>query len=281
MMKIKKIAFQGMHGAYSDLVCRKFYKSYQTYPCLTFEQTLSSVLNEKAELAMIPVENSIAGRVTDMHILLENTNLKIIAEYYHRVEHHLLAKKNVKINDIKNVYSHIHALNQCKKNINKYGLNSINFIDTAGAAEFISKSKNTENAAVASELAAKIYNLKVFKKNFEDEINNVTRFLVFSKTSIKVSLKKKVITTLIFKTKNLPASLYKALGGFATNGINLTRLENFFMNKNFDQSSFLIDVECHPEKEPFLQALKELSYYASNVKILGYYVASKYRSKIN
>ena len=281
MMKIKKIAFQGMHGAYSDLVCRKFYKLYQTYPCLTFEQTLSSVSNEKAELAMIPVENSIAGRVTDMHILLENTNLKIIAEYYHRVEHHLLGKKNVKINDIKNVYSHIHALNQCNKNINKLGLNSINFIDTAGAAEFVSKSNNPENSAVASELAAKIYNLKVFKKNFEDEINNVTRFLVFSKTSVKVSLKKKVITTLIFKTKNLPASLYKALGGFATNGINLTRLENFFMNKNFDQSSFLIDVECHPEKESFLQALEELSNYASNVKILGYYVASKYRSKIN
>ena len=278
---MKKIAFQGMHGAYSDLVCRKFYKSYKTYPCLTFEKTLSSVSDKTVELAMIPVENSIAGRVTDMHILLENTNLKIIAEYYHRVEHHLLGKKNVKINDLKNVYSHSHALNQCKKNINKLGLNSINFIDTAGAAEFISKSNNSENSAVASELAAKIYNLKIFKKNFEDEINNVTRFLVFSKTSVKVSLKKKVMTTLTFKTKNLPASLYKALGGFATNGINLTRLENFFMNKNFDQSSFLIDVECHPEKEAFLQALKELSYYASNVKILGYYIASKYRSKIN
>ena len=279
--KIKKIAFQGTYGAYSDLVCRKFYKSYQTHPCLTFEQTLLSVSSGEVELAMIPVENSIAGKVTDMHILLENTNLKIIAEHYHRIKHYLLGKKNVKLNDLKNVYSHIHALSQCKKSINKLGLNSINFIDTAGAAEFISRSKNISDSAVASELAAKIYNLKVFKKNLEDEMNNVTRFLVFSKNSVKIGSRKKVITTLIFKTKNLPASLYKALGGFATNGINLTRLENFFMNKNFDQSSFLIDVESHPETESFLHAVKELRYYASNVKILGYYIASKYRSKIN
>ena len=278
---MKAISFQGMYGAYSDLVCRKFYKYYKTIPCKTFEETLNAVVSNRSSIAMIPVENSIAGRVADMHLLLEKTNLKIIAEYHHKIEHHLLGKHQSKLRDIQDVYSHVHALTQCKKNILRTKLNPINFIDTAGAASYIANSVKISDGAIASELSAKIYNLTVLKRNMEDSPKNITRFIVFSKEFGTVSIKKKVITTLVFNTRNLPASLYKALGGFATNGINLTRLENFFSNKNFEQSSFLIDVESHPEKGSFINAYEELKYYSSKVKILGYYEASDYRSLIN
>lgn len=278
---MKVISFQGMYGAYSDLVCRKFFKSYKTMPCKTFEETLRAVVSNKSTLAMIPVENTIAGRVADMHLLLERTNLKIIAEYFHKIEHHLLGKRKSRLKDIEDVYSHVHALTQCKKNILRTKLNPINFIDTAGAASYIANSQKITDGAIASELSAKIYNLRILKKNMEDSPINITRFLVFSKSFCKVNIDKKVITTIVFNTRNLPASLYKALGGFATNGINLTRLENFFSNKNFEQSSFLIDIESHPEKKSFLNAYEELKYYSSKVKILGYYEASNYRSLIN
>ena len=277
---MKKITFQGINGAYSDLVCRKFYKSYETLPCNTFETALSSVKKGLADLAMIPIENSIAGRVNDMHILLEYTDLKIIAEYFHKIEHHLLIKEGSSKYKVKNVYSHIQALSQCKKKIKKLKLHPINFIDTAAAAEYVSKSTE-HDAAIASNLAAKTYGLKVIKRNLEDEVNNITRFLVFAKESINIDINQRVISTLIFKTKNLPASLYKALGGFATNGINLARLENFFTKKNFNQSSFIIDVECHPKKKSFLLALEELKFYSSNVRLLGFYKASSFRTKIN
>tara|TARA_B100000989_G_scaffold92734_1_gene67127 strand:- start:2574 stop:3407 length:834 start_codon:yes stop_codon:yes gene_type:complete len=277
---MKKISFQGVSGAYSDLVCQKFYKSYKTYPCDTFETALLSVKKGLADLAMIPIENSIAGRVSDMHVLLEYTDLKIIAEYFHRIEHHLLIKNSSSKHKLKNVYSHLQALYQCKKNIKKLKLSPINFIDTAAAAKFVSQSAE-HDAAIASDLAAKTYGLKIIKKNLEDQANNVTRFLVFARKSINIDINQRVISTLTFKTKNLPASLYKALGGFATNGINLTRLENFFTNKNFNQSSFIIDVECHPKNKSFLLALEELKFYSSNVRLLGFYKASNFRTKIN
>ena len=179
-MKKKVISFQGLNGAYSDLVCRRFYKNYKTLPCNTFEQTLFAVRNKAADLALIPVENNIAGRVADMHFLLENVNLKIVAEHYHKIEHHLLGIKSSNFKEIKKVYSHIHALSQCKNNIRKFKLEGVNFIDTAGAAKFISESNDTSISAVASELSSKIYKLKILKKNFSDKKNNITRFLVFS-----------------------------------------------------------------------------------------------------
>ncbi|MAY89755.1 MAG: prephenate dehydratase [Rickettsiales bacterium] len=271
------ISFQGLYGAYSDLACRKFYSSYKTLPCTSFEDAFNSVTQNKAKFAMIPVENSIAGRVSDIHFLIENTELKIVAEHFLKVEHHLMCKENSKMLEIKNVYSHIHALSQCKKKIKELKINPKNFIDTAGAAKFVASSKEISNAAIASELSADIYKLKILKKNMEDKKNNTTRFLVFSREYGKISKDEKVITTLIFNTKNLPASLYKALGGFATNGINLTRLESFFVNESFEKTSFLIDVECHPKKKAFVNALKELEHYSSKVKIVGFYKASSYR----
>ena len=277
-MRKKTISFQGLHGAYSDLVCRKYYKDLKTFPCSTFEETLDVVKTRKVDYALIPVENNIAGRVADMHFLLEKTNLKIVAEHYHRIEHHLMCKVRGKLNFIKDVFSHTHALSQCRQNLKNYKLNPVDFVDTAGAAKFVSESNHENIAAIASDLSSKIYKLKILKKNFEDNKNNITRFLVFSTKSEEISMSSKVITTIIFNTKNLPASLYKALGGFASNGINLTRLESFFVNKDFKQFSFLIDVESHPKKQNFKNALNELSLHSTKVNILGYYKASSFRS---
>lgn len=276
---MKKISFQGTYGAFSDLSCRKFYKNYDVVPCNTFDETLKSVEDGKTDFAMIPVENTIAGRVTDIHFLIQKTNLKIVAEHFLKIEHHLISLSGGEIKKIKNVYSHIHALSQCRENIKKFKLNPIVFSDTAAAAEYVSKESNCFDAAIASELSAKIYNLEIIKKNFEDEKDNITRFLVFSKEKNDFDLKKNIITTLIFKTNNIPTALYKALGGFATNGINLTRLESYFVDKNFSQSSFLIDIECHPKVKKFTSAMDELSYYSSEIKILGSYEASNFRSK--
>ena len=279
-MKIyrKKVSFQGIHGAYSDLVCRKYYKNYITLPCKTFEDTMNSVANDKAEIAMIPVENSLAGRVTDMHLILQQTQLKIIAEYYHKIEHNLLSKNNAKIQDLLLIYSHEQALAQCKDSIKKLNKTPIKYDDTAGAALFVSKSKSKSNGAIASDLAAKIYKLKILKKNFQDKKNNITRFLVFSKKQKKISSRKKTRTTIVFETKNLPASLYKALGGFANNGINLSRLESFFVNEEFRQSSFLLDIESHPNNNSFRKALNELKKYSISIKILGYYEAASLKT---
>lgn len=277
-MKKKIISFQGLEGAYSDLVCRKYYKGYETIPCYSFEQAINTVERRKAEIALIPVENNIAGRVADMHFLLENINLKVIAEHYHKIEHHLMTKRNLKLTDVKKVFSHVHALGQCKNNIRKLKLQANNFIDTAGAAKFVSESSDNNIAAIASKLASEIYDLKIIKKNFQDSKNNITRFLVFSRKSKKISTKKKVITSVVFNTKNLPASLYKALGGFASNSINLTRLESFFVNKDFKQFSFLIDVESHPDSSTFKKALEVLNDYSTKVRIIGYFEASDFRA---
>ena len=276
-MKKKIVSFQGIYGAYSDLVCRKFYRTYETLPCETFQKTLDAVSKGVANLALIPVENNIAGRVADMHLLLEKIELKIVAEHYHKVEHHLMSKKDVSFKNINKVYSHTHALSQCRANIEKLKLEPVNYIDTAGAAKFVRDSEDSDISAIASMLASEIYELRILKKNLQDRRDNITRFLVFSKSSPKINMDRKVITSIVFNTKNIPASLYKALGGFAENSINLTRLESFFVNKDFKQFSFIIDVESHPDNGSFKKALKVLKSFSSKFRILGFYEASKFR----
>ena len=276
-MKKKIVSFQGIDGAYSDLVCRKFYRTYKTLPCETFQKTLDAVSKGFANLALIPVENNIAGRVADMHLLLEKIELKIVAEHYHKVEHHLMSKKDVSLKNINKVYSHAHALSQCRANIEKLKLEPVNYIDTAGAAKFVRDSDDADISAIASMLASEIYELRILKKNLQDRRDNITRFLVFSKSSPKINMDRKVITSIVFNTKNIPASLYKALGGFAENNINLTRLESFFVNKDFKQFSFIIDVESHPDNGSFKKALKVLKSFSSKFRILGFYEASKFR----
>ena len=276
-MKKKIFSYQGIDGAYSDLVCRKFYRTYKTLPCETFQKTLDAVSIGVANLALIPVENNIAGRVADMHLLLEKIELKIVAEHYHKVEHHLMSKKDVSLKNINKVYSHTHALSQCRANIEKLKLEPVNYIDTAGAAKFVRDSEDSDISAIASMLASEIYELRILKKNLQDRRDNITRFLVFSKSSPKINMDRKVITSIVFNTKNIPASLYKALGGFAENSINLTRLESFFVNKDFKQFSFIIDVESHPDNGSFKKALKVLKSFSSKFRILGFYEASKFR----
>ncbi len=276
-MPKKIVSFQGLEGAYSDLVCRELFRDYRTLPCETFQEALEAVDIGNAKFAIIPVENNIAGRVADMHFLLENLKLKIIAEHYYKIEHHLMAKPGTTLKNIKQVFSHTHALSQCKKNIKKLKLIPINHMDTAGAAKYVKENKDKKISAIASKLASKIYNLKILKKNFEDSKENVTRFLVFSKTNIKIDQGQRIITSIVFNTKNSPASLYNALGGFAENSINLTRLESFFVNKDFKQFSFIIDVESHPDSKSFKNALNILKKFSTKVKILGYYHASSFR----
>tara|TARA_X000000950_G_C13752870_1_gene593409 strand:+ start:112 stop:957 length:846 start_codon:yes stop_codon:yes gene_type:complete len=279
MQKTKKIiSFQGIHGAYSDLVCRKFFKDFETLPCKSFEDTLESVETNESCLALIPVENSIAGRVSDMHLILRDVKLKIIHEFYHRIEHNLLVKKNAVLSDIKQVFSHEQALAQCKKNLRLLKLTSSKFIDTAGAASYVSESKKKNIGAIASSLASKIYGLRILKKNLEDDKFNITRFLVFSKKSIEVDLSKNVRTTIVFETKNTPASLYNALGGFAKRKINLSRLESFVVNSEFKKSSFLLDIEAHPKLKEFEDSMIELKKYSQYVRIVGFYEAKDPKS---
>ena len=212
-----------------------------------------------------------------MHLLLEKIELKIVAEHYHKVEHHLMSKKDVSLKNINKVYSHTHALSQCRSNIEKLKLQPVNYIDTAAAAKFVRDSEDSDISAIASMLASEIYELRILKKNLQDRRDNITRFLVFSKSSPKINMDRKVITSIVFNTKNIPASLYKALGGFAENSINLTRLESFFVNKDFKQFSFIIDVESHPDNVSFKKALKVLKSFSSKFRILGFYEASKFR----
>ena len=202
-MKKKIVSFQGIDGAYSDLVCRKFYRTYKTLPCETFQKTLDAVSKGAANLALIPVENNIAGRVADMHLLLEKIELKIVAEHYHKVEHHLMSKKDVSLKNINKVYSHTHALSQCRANIEKLKLEPVNYIDTAGAAKFVRDSEDSDISAIASMLASEIYELRILKKNLQDRRDNITRFLVFSKNSPKINMdrKQKLIQQLIKNIK--------------------------------------------------------------------------------
>lgn len=279
MSRSKKIiSFQGIHGAYSDLVCRKFFGDFKTLPCKSFEETLSSVQENQSQLALIPVENSIGGRVSDMHTMLKDIKLKIIHEFYHKVEHNLLAKKGTKLGEVQQAFSHEQALAQCKDSLRFLKIRGTKYIDTAGAAQYVSKSKKKNIGAIASTLASEIYDLKILKKNVEDSDFNITRFLVFAKKSIEISKKKNVRTTIVFNTKNAPASLYNALGGFAKRKINLSRLESFVVNSEFKKSSFLADVESHPQKKEFIDSLDELKKFSNSVRIIGYYEAKNPKS---
>ena len=274
------IAFQGIPGAYSELACLSNFENMETLSCPSFEDMISSVQENRAKLAMVPVENSTAGRVADIHHLLPESGLYIIGETYFRVNHMLLGVKGAKLNDLQEVKSHAQGLAQCRENINKLNLLPIIHPDTAGAAQEVSKLKDKTVAAIASKLAAEKYDLQIFKENFEDKNHNTTRFLIMSKTYKMPEVdKEKYITTLVFSTRSVPAALYKALGGFATNGINLTKLESYMINGSMTATQFYVDIEGHPNTIPMKHALKELEFYCGKdkVKILGTYKASLLR----
>ena len=274
---INTISFQGIEGANSHLACKELFPKAKVIPCETFEEVFDSVRANKSNIGLIPVENSVAGRVAEIHSLMHKTPLKIVGEYFMKVELHLLGVKKIKINQVKNVRSHIHALSQCRKFIKKSKIKMIVTPDTALAAKEVSEENNPTESAIASKLAGKIYNLKILKKNVEDSFQNITRFILLQKKQIKVnSSKGKILTSLIFAVNNVPAALHKALGCFAINNVNMTKLESY-VNETFKQAEFYVDIEGDTKDFNVASALKEIKEYTRFVRILGTYYADRFR----
>ena len=276
----QKIAIQGELGSYSHLASNKIYKDPEVIPCKTFNDTLDLVKKNKDIVAVIPIENSIAGRVADVHFLLPKYKLKIIGESFHAVNHCLLATRGNDLKNIKIVKSHSHAIGQCQEKINKYNLSPIIEADTAGSAKKLSEENRNDVAVIASELAAEIYQLDILEKDFEDVKGNTTRFLIMSSNETKkinYDKNQKFITTCIFKLKSTPAALYNSLGGFASHSVNLTKLESFTVNNPFDQALFYLDIEGHDEEQGVKASLDILKKNTETLDILGVYQASDYR----
>ena len=269
----KSIAFQGEHGAYSDMACRAVYPDLKTVPCASFDAAFRAVMEGRADLAMIPVDNTIAGRVADVHHLMPEGDLFIIGEHFQPVNHMLLGTRGAKIEDIKHVHSHVHAIPQCRKFLQKLETTSHVHADTAGAAAEIARKNDVQHAAIASSLAAEIYDLEILAQGIEDQSQNTTRFLILSPEPDFPDIDAdNVLTSLLFEVRNIPASLYKALGGFATNGLSITKLESY-VGDNFQAACFYCDIDGHPESVAFSRALEELGFFAKDVKLLGAYPA--------
>ena len=280
MSRAKKIVYQGEPGANSHLACRDAYPAYEPLPRPTFEDAFAAVRSGAADLAMIPIENSVAGRVADIHHLMPTSRLHIIAEYFLPVRHQLLAPKGATLKTIKSVESHVQALGQCRKIIRRLGLKPIVAADTAGSAREVAERNDPTCAAIASQLAAKTYKLQILKKNIEDEKHNTTRFIVLSRQAKWAPPHaRKTLTTFVFQVRNIPAALYKALGGFATNGINMTKLESYMVDGSFSATQFYADVEGHPKHPALERALEELAFVTQpkSLKVLGVYAAHPFR----
>ena len=273
-----KVAFQGEKGAYSHLACLEVFPNADAIACSTFEEAFKLAQHNSEYKIVIPIENSLAGRVADIHYLIPKYKLQIHAEHFQKVTHNLLGIKGSKIKDIKTVRSHLQAIGQCSNMISENKLKPIISADTAGSAKFISKKKDKTDSAIASALAAKIYGLKIIKSKVENESGNVTRFFIMEKDTKHPERKdKKYITSCIFKLKSIPAALYKALGGFATNGVNLCKLESFSVKNTFDQVNFYIDIEGHIEDPSLQKALEELGFHTQKLDVLGVYEAHQFR----
>ena len=275
-----RIALQGEQGCFSHLASLEIFPNAEIKFCSTFEETFQLAKENSRYKIVIPIENSLAGRVADIHYLIPKYKLQVHAEHFHKVNHNLLGIKGSKIKDIETVRSHSQAIGQCQKIISDNNLKPIISADTAGSARFIFEKKDKSEAAIASALAAKIYDLEILKSHVEDEPGNVTRFFIMGKESRHPEHKdKKYITSCIFKLKSIPAALYKALGGFATNGVNLCKLESFAVKNTFEQVNFYIDIEGHIENPSLQKALEELGFHTQKLDILGVYEAHPFRFK--
>ena len=279
MTKPLKIAFQGEPGANSHLAIHEAYPGCEAVPCATFEDAFAAIASGDVQLGMIPIENSVAGRVADIHHLMPESGLHIVAEHFMPVRHQLLATKGATLKDVKTVESHVHALGQCRKVIRKLGIKPVVAADTAGSAREIAEAGDKSRAAIATRLAAEIYGLLILAEDIEDEAHNTTRFIVLSREAKWTkSGDGPVITTFLFRVRNVPAALYKTLGGFATNGVNMTKLESYMVEGNFFATQFYADVEGHPEDKKLVFAFEELSFYTKEMKILGVYPAHPFRA---
>jgi prephenate dehydratase len=278
-----KIVFQGEPGANSHIACQEAYPDAVPVPCPTFEDALNAVASGEADLGMIPIENSVAGRVADIHHLMPISGLHIIAERFLPIRNQLLALKGTKLSEIKTVESHIMALGQCRNFIRKLGVKSIVSADTAGAAREVAERGDRSAAAIASRLAAEIYGLDILAENIEDESHSTTRFVVLSRSALRAPRANgPVLTTFVFQVRNIPAALYKALGGFATNGVNMTKLESYMLEGTFSATQFYSDVEGHPDDPGLKLALEELTFFSQpdSLKVLGVYPAHPFRKTI-
>ena len=278
--KTNRISFQGDYGANSDMACRDMFPDMEPLPCQTFEDAFLAVENGEADLAMIPIENTIAGRVADIHHLLPESRLHIVGEYFMPIRFQLMVLPGVTRDEIRTVHSHIHALGQCRKIVRANGWKPVVAGDTAGAAKLVSELRDRSMAALAPRLAADLYGLDIIAENVEDTESNVTRFVVLSLEDQPIARSAPedvIVTTFVFNVRNIPAALYKALGGFATNGINMTKLESYQLGGKFIATQFYADIEGHPSDANVAQALEELKFFSEKVRILGTYGAHPMR----
>jgi prephenate dehydratase len=283
-MSSNRIAFQGDFGANSDMACRDVFPQMEPLPCPTFEDAFNALENGDAELAMIPIENTLAGRVADIHHLLPESRLHIIGEYFMPIRFQLMVLPGVQKDEIKTVHSHIHALGQCRKIIRSNGWKPVVAGDTAGAAKLVAELGDRSMAALAPRLASELYGLDILAENVEDSENNVTRFVVLSRDedwTKRTASDEVIVTTFVFNVRNIPAALYKAMGGFATNSINMTKLESYQLGGKFVATQFYADIEGHPDDESVRHALDELRFFSEKVRILGVYKGHAMRRKLN
>ena len=282
MSSLPKIAFQGEPGANSHEACREHFPTHEARPCATFEEAFEAIASGECELGMIPVENSIAGRVADVHHLLPNSGLHIIGERFKPIRFQLMANKGAKLSDIKTVSSMAIALHQCRKSLKKLGVATEAVGDTAGAARALAQNPDPTRAAIAPALAAEIYGLDILQRDIEDERHNTTRFLVMTggKEPPRPDYTKKCITSFVFRVRNLPAALYKALGGFATNGVNMIKLESYMEGGAFTATFFYSECEGRPEDRGMALAFDELKFFSERFEILGVYPADGFRDRV-
>jgi len=276
----RRIVFQGEHGANSHRACLEMFPDDEPVACETFEDAFSAIEEGEADLGMIPIENTVAGRVADIHYLMPNSSLYIVGEHFLRINHQLVAIPEAGLDTIRKVYSHPHALGQCRKAIRELGLKAIATADTAGAAREIAEAGDPSLAAISSRLAAEIHGLKVLREDIEDARHNTTRFIVLSREPDDAEPGEgPTVTTFIFRVRNVPAALYKAMGGFATNGVNMTKLESY-VDQSFNVAEFYADIEGHPADRPVQLALEELAFFTSHLRVLGTYPASPWRERL-
>lgn len=278
-MRTGRIAFQGEPGANSDTACRNVFPNMEPVPCATFEDAFDVLKGGNADLAMIPIENTLAGRVADIHHLLPNSDLHIIGETFLPIHFHLMVMPGVKLDEIKTVYSHIHALGQCRDIIRSNDWKGVIALDTAGAAKMVEKMQDRTVAALAPVLAADLYNLEILQSNVEDAEHNTTRFVILSREPEIPNVDDgSAVTTFVFRVRNVPAALYKVMGGFATNGINMTKLESY-QGGTFTATIFYADIEGHPEQPSVKLALDEMKFFCAEQRILGVYPADEFRQQ--
>ena len=272
------IAFQGAPGAYSDLACREVHPDMETLACASFEGVFAAVEEGRAKLAMIPIENSVAGRVADIHHLMPTSSLHIVGEHFQRINHMLLGVKGATVDGLRTIHSHVHALAQCRTLIGELGVKAVVHADTAAAAAEIAESGDPTMGAIGSSLAAEIYGLEALRTDIEDAEHNTTRFLIMSRDAdVPPHDGSPTVTSFIFEVRSVPAALYKAMGGFATNGINMTKLESYMVGGHFSQAQFYADVEGHPEDIGLKNAFEELRFFTRQMRIVGVYPAHPFR----